>query len=471
MLVFATEFMTRPNASIEEFLEVCRKWVSGSQHFPWNEEDMPPSPALNEVLEDQRDGHLLNMAFTDSGPRRMAALQLRHADENLEWVTELAGAETEDGLLASVRVHCTAQKTGVEVPTARKPYVVRQILETLGGGNDGGLAVDDKPHLISEEDLDLVTQAMTGTLGNRLPVVYVSRSFDDRHEIHVGRLARQLSGMAHIIAEPSRRFSHRLMSRVDGANAYGKAIGIYWPDGATPERTFVGEGGPKPTERFIETRVQKALCQSQPTDLPTWMAVRALIARKRVDELRESGTENLDDWVQAFDEENTSLREQIADLETQLSDAHARTHSLQAQLQGLHAARRSDDPLSNGTETDLFPGERAEVIQNALRTALENTEEGSRQRHILEDLLPEEPTRLREEFADQLKSTLQGKMNIGSTEINELEKLGFGVTDEGKHYKAVFRNDPRYTFTMHKTASDHRGPKNLVGLINRRLFK
>jgi hypothetical protein len=454
-------------------VERRRRTIRGTAttHYPWNGDDMPPAPALNEVLEERRDGHLLNLAFTDSGPRRMAALQLRHADENLEWVTELAGAETEDGLLASVRVHCTAQKTGVEIPAARKPYVVRQLLEELGGGNDAGLVITDTPHSLLEEDLDLAARAMIGTLGNRLPVVYVSRSFDDHYKINLDRLARQLSGMAHVIAEPSRRFSHHLMSRVNGTNAYGGAIGIYWPDGATSLKTFVGEGGQKPTERFIETRVQKALCQSQPTDLPTWMAVRALIARKRVDELRESGTENLDTWMDAFDEENASLREQNEDLREQLTEALARNHNLQAQLHGLQSARGSAAPFSHAEEVDLFPGERDEIIQHAIRLTLEHTEEGSRQRHVLEDLLPGDPTNIREEFADQVKSILQDRMNIGSAEIKALEKLGFGVTDDGKHYKAVFRNDPRYTFMLHKTASDHRGPQNLVSLINRRLFK
>ncbi|OYX11331.1 MAG: hypothetical protein B7Y20_10560 [Acidovorax sp. 16-64-162] len=51
-----------------------------------------------------------------------------------------------------------------------------------------------------------------------------------------------------------------------------------------------------------------------------------------------------------------------------------------------------------------------------------------------------------------------------------LQDMGFEISEEGKHYKIVFQGDERYTFTMPKSGSDHRGGLNLAGDISRLLL-
>ena len=51
-----------------------------------------------------------------------------------------------------------------------------------------------------------------------------------------------------------------------------------------------------------------------------------------------------------------------------------------------------------------------------------------------------------------------------------LEEMGFSISDDGKHYKLVFQGDDRYTFTLAKSGSDHRGGLNAAGDIARLLF-
>lgn len=465
MLVFATEFTTAEGATASDFLNVCRKWLVGSPRYPWKEDDFLSSNEIKEIEEFEKDSFQVSTAFIDSSSARISAMQLRYTDDrNLEWVTELVGGETNGRLLASVRVHCAALQTGAEIPWARKPFIVGQILDQLGGGQDGQLTIIDKPHFLDESNLDIAEGIMKGHLGNRLPIVYLSSSTDSTTQLNVEKLANRLSGMAHIIVEPSEEFSRRLSSRVNRANVYGGAIGVYWPDGAAFEKTFVGPRGPGPTERFLEVRVQNALCQSQPTDLSTWMAVRALIASQRVATLRESGNDDINEWIDAFDEERQSL-------EAQLSEARFQVASLSAQLRGIKFSGESGGMLPIGAEEDLFPGERAEIVQSMLRDALSKVESGSRTEHVLKDLVLEGVVQRRIEFSEAIKNVLHDKKNIGSDEIAEMKHLGFSMTDDGKHYKAVFKEDPRYTFTLHKTASDHRTPMNLVSMINRKLFK
>ena len=51
-----------------------------------------------------------------------------------------------------------------------------------------------------------------------------------------------------------------------------------------------------------------------------------------------------------------------------------------------------------------------------------------------------------------------------------LTRLGFDLSEDGKHYKAVFHGDPRYMFTLPKTSSDHRAGLNIFSDIKNKLF-
>jgi len=146
MLVFATEFRTATEASAVDFLEVCRTWLIGSPLYPWKEDDLGTPEESNRLYQSERGANHVDFAIAESGGTRTSAMQHRYRDDNqLEWVTELVGREMPEGLLASVRVHCTSMVTGVEVPWARKPYIIRQLIEQLGGGIDGGLSVGEDP--------------------------------------------------------------------------------------------------------------------------------------------------------------------------------------------------------------------------------------------------------------------------------------------------------------------------------------
>lgn len=463
LLVFATEFMASSGATAEQFLDICQKWLIGGPRYPWNVDDFNKLISVNEVMEVQRDAYEISYALVDGGSR-IAALQHRYTENNYNWVTELVGGETNGSLLVSIRVHCTALITGLEIPWARKPYIIRLIIQQLGGGQDGSFTIGENPHFLKENEMEIAIACLSGRMGNRLPVVYVSSKIDGSLPLDVYTLSKWLSGMAHVVVEPSREFSYRLMPRVDCGTVYGGAIGLYWPDGTAFEKTFVGARGPESTARYLESRVQDALCQSQPTDLSTWMAVRALLASKRVRTLKESGTRDVDEWIDAFEEENNLLRDQLAEANSQIAmlSSHARASTTSIQDGGL---------ILSGREQDLFPGERLEIVQSALKEALSKTGEESRSHHVLSDLIPKESIDMRGSLSTSVRSALQNKTSIGSKEINELKGLGFEISEEGKHYKAVFRGDPRYSFSIHKTASDHRAPANLISTINRTLFK
>ena len=76
----------------------------------------------------------------------------------------------------------------------------------------------------------------------------------------------------------------------------------------------------------------------------------------------------------------------------------------------------------------------------------------------------------RQRIEEEIKSLLKTYRDMDARTRNSLARLGFDLPEDGKHYKAVFQGDGRYTFTLPKTSSDHRAGKNMASDINNTLF-
>lgn len=48
--------------------------------------------------------------------------------------------------------------------------------------------------------------------------------------------------------------------------------------------------------------------------------------------------------------------------------------------------------------------------------------------------------------------------------------MGFTISEEGKHYKLIYRNDPRFCTVIAKTGSDHREGMNIAAKIIREML-
>ena len=124
-----------------------------------------------------------------------------------------------------------------------------------------------------------------------------------------------------------------------------------------------------------------------------------------------------------------------------------------------------------GDESDLYPNEQKafliEVLQKALNEALAN----SRREHILKSIL--DANHCDVDLAkkrETLKNCLHGYKKMTASQRRTLEELGFKITEDGKHYKLVFCEDPRYGGTLSKTGSDHRGGDNTAHDIIRMIL-
>ena len=64
---------------------------------------------------------------------------------------------------------------------------------------DGDLPVTREPIFINEENVSLLCDVINGKNQYKLPVVFISRTFEDEEPVDVRRLAARLKGAAHVL--------------------------------------------------------------------------------------------------------------------------------------------------------------------------------------------------------------------------------------------------------------------------------
>lgn len=471
MIVWSTQIPVVPSKTLDDLATLCTKWITGSPHANWTPELVPVASADAIVTADHA-GQRISVARAGAGDNQYFGFRHHWRDENQrEWTTDVIGWHCGSRFLVGVHLSCQTAGVGVRVSDAKKPYIVRQILEELGGDLDGAFQVSSKPRILGEAEIDVARKILTGEARHYLPVVYVSSTWRNVPALDAAGLAHWTSGMAHVVVEPSRSFSFVLAKRVNRQNPYEGAVAIYWPaGGGTPSHFFPKRF--KDNLRFaggIAKILQKALAGRRPDSRVTWDFIRELLFRERIKQLKERGSASLDEYIKAFDEENTITRNRALELEEENVRLKMRLAAYESrpQIQG-----DGNGWLRHPKERELFPGEFTDILVRSLHRARDNSQPDGRIRDVLSAIIAaNKETGESDRIENEIRAALANCAHLGNAQRKALEDVGFSITEDGKHYKLVFRGDDRYTFAMAKTGSDWRGMKNWISDTTKRLFR
>jgi hypothetical protein len=171
-------------------------------------------------------------------------------------------------------------------------------------------------------------------------------------------------------------------------------------------------------------------------------------------------------------QENQQLRLELEQLKSQLD--HLWNTGLETNL-GHQSASVTQTTMNaivlQTSEPDLYPREKYDLLLEILNYAQSYVHENSRRAHILSDLLEQNrKSGERDAIAEELKNLLSGYTRMSSGTEKALKRLGFEISEDGKHYKAVFCGDRRYTVSLAKTGSDRRGGDNALSEIRNRFL-
>lgn len=461
MLSFSTDFPIKAVAS-QSFAHCVGSWVSKMSTGPF---DQVTIAAIVEGTIDQANAGNHNLERLHfKAEDNEETLGFRHSvrDGEVTYSTEVvyfSGRECWAGI-RNDRISDTAP---LHLRESKKPQIIKALLQSIGGGADGRLTVRDTPYILKEDDQELAVLLLNGEAGNSLPIIYISRNRQGQHLIDAIGLAKMAGGLAHVVLEPSRSFSRSIQDATFGGNAYGGAIGIYTPSGETffhhPEN-----GADYELRLQIVDQVRKVLLHRMPKRECTWRNLEVLVSRRNIEKLRQSGSTDLEAFVKEFDVENRSLAQQLEATIAELNDLKAR-QSIERRTERVNSTLPS---LLKSQ--DYFPFEGAEFIRDALSNQLSNLVEGSRRQVKVKEAIAllgdsEEASPRRE----RLKSALNKAGSLNDA-IAVLEELGLTLRSEKNHYKLIYAEDERFSFTAAKTASDHRAFKNLAGEIAKKIF-
>lgn len=461
--------VSRCKGGASDVLRIAKHALETSPFTPWETGDLA-DPPRDELLVNSLDGHTATIGKAAAEDGGVIAGTQHHwiEDGQREWNAEVVAYELNGNTLAAVRVECNLLSPGPPIPTTKKPYVVKKLIRELGGADDAGLRVVDHPHRLSESDVDLAVEIVRGNFAGRLPVVYVSVGRSRRPYIDTDELAGWLAGMAHVVVEPSRYFAFALARNTGHLNAYGGAVSIYWPQGASTQARFLPSAYPQPAamQRDVAVRVTTALTQIRQTSNCTVEYLHGVVSRRRFEALKSHGYAGIEQYVEAFDAEIHAKDEQVSSLEREVQ-------RLRAELRrNDYADQRESGILTRGKEREFYPGELKDAVLHTLSSGRNSLLEDGRRAHLVSDLLEcNSSTDTEEEYDEEIKDAFSESGDLDGDKRRALEDLGFSVESGGKHWKVVYQNDDRYTFTVSKTSSDHRAGKNMASTILKKLFK
>lgn len=468
MISYSTEFPIDDKNSVSDVLSLACDWITGSPHTKISESALDKIPIDSEIHVTVGDESVTIGAATTESFEIGGVRYTRIEDGSLEWITSIVTIKTPHQHLLSIQLSCEALTTAARLPAPRKPYVIRQVLSQLGGGMDGSIPVADKPFFLSENEADIAAKLISGIAGNRLPIVYVSANYDGTHIVNPNQLAKWVSGMAHVVVEPSRTFSVALKNLSASRNAYGGTVGVYWPESEARKSYYLDDKhcSWESIQTDIATDIRIAMSNRRQKTSCNWLHLKEVISRCRYDKLKAAGSTELNAFVEAFDSDQKAKEDRINEAEQEIARLNAELRKYSAGTQSS-----SSGLIASGEEQDLYQGEIRDIVIQALQEALRNSRDDSRRQHVINDLLRHnEATGTASAFEDEIKSIFKSYVDMDAKTRTTLTKLGFDISDDGKHYKAVFQGDGRYTFAISKTSSDHRAGKNMSSDINNKLF-
>lgn len=473
MLLFSTILKLNDTLTKDAFVRLVLQWNDTSKY----KENMVSGIDWQGEYNVKYGTANLSLEFVDAP--ELHIMEVRHekiTEDAVAWDTDFI-VNFEEGYISIILDRTYREDAPVMNGVFSTPHFITLL---IGGGylaDDGNLPVLRTPTVITDEDALLVSDVVERRREYALPVIYVSGASDGREVLDTGWLASRLKGAAHVLVEkdPKSCAECRRICRETGEE-YG-AVRIYYPSGGMPRKRFLyrsahGDGRLR-LEKVIQTIIRYWNVQRVDI-LYTWQGVNNAILNgslkqqiakcQEAESARRNAENEVDQLYEAFDEELRKMQEKLEALTKANETLMLENSILLAKLNGTTAS----PVVYHGDEEDFYLDEIKDMILGALDEALTNTEERTRRADILEDILENNRYQhLGEKRKQKIKSMFKGYKHLSNEMKQELSELGMTVTEEGKHYKLTYRDDPRYMVTIGKTPSDNRAGNNSAALINK----
>lgn len=464
MISFFTEFpVEQRDPSL--FVDAVAEWLDGSPHSKFSRYEIKEisSNSISSISNSREKIEVMN--FHSSEFSSVGFRYFTSSDE-VDWITTACFSNEGGVPWSSVRTEHFAKRLAIELPPAKKPFLLRNITHFMGNGIDGEIVVGNSPIVLNDGEEEIVSDILLGKSESHLPIIFVSHPFDERRKSDHAALAKQLACMAHVLIEPSRAFSRRLQELTASRNPYGGFLGLVLSGGQVRPIDPSDFASTDALDRYLIGMLRNALCERRALPKCSWPYIEALVARSVIEQLKENNSGDVDEYVQAFDAEIRAKDDQIRIAEGEIN-------RLRKSLSDAHTSmsKSTEVVIKFGNEQELSTNEFEEILTDCLDAGRRNILEGSRRANVIDAAMAcLKRTSNLDKRRESLKNILTGYRNMNKKTKESLESLGFAVVQKGDHPKLIYGGDARYVATIPASGSDVRGGLNSALEIGRRFF-
>lgn len=501
MLLFSTILDISGSMTKDDFIKLVIEWNRKSP-YP---ENVIPGIGWNGERSVRYGNDSLWLGIEEYRSRNIIAVRFEKRDERgAVWDTDYVMNFSLRKMAVRLERSYTEDAPGSDQRFAT-PHFISMLIDRGYLEKDCDLPVQREPRRIDEGGLGTAADVINGKARYRLPVVFVSSTVFDEDPVDADFLASRLKGVAHVLVQQSSGTNAALREATGGKAEENGAIGIYYPDGRGHQR-FAGRSV-QGRDQALSDRAARAVIQyasARMTDaLFTWQGVSNAILRDRLgssikarldaEQAKKSAEDEYAKLAGSLSEEERKIREQaLADakaesdeilesvdeelkrLEKQVAELTHTNEALAAENQGLKAkldSRGQEPVLMAGDEKEFYPGEIKDLLLAVLSDALDGIGQKTRRHDVVEDIIRNNDyLKLSKQKADRIRPVLRNYDGMSAKTMQELKRLGFVITGDGKHYKVTYHGDGRYQLAFSKTPSDSRTGKNCAQELIKLVF-
>lgn len=486
MILFSTILNISDTLTKEAFIQLVLRWNEESRY----EENIVPGIRWNGEYNVKYGTENLSLEFVYEPEREILAV--RHekvAHDAVIWDTDYVVNFRERRM--AIRLDRTYREDAMTWNGVfSTPHFITLLIEEGVLADDHDLPVLRTPVEITESmNLSLPEEKgekMGQKLPYQLPVIEVHKAADGSYPLSTEWLASRVKGAAHVVVRTNFRKTEADHQTGRREEPFG-AVYIYYPVEGISPRKFIYRSESGNRKKRLENVIGQVIryWNLQRMDmLYTWHGVnnailndslnRQIIRCQEAEDERENAESAKDHALREIDQVYETFDEDLKRMQRKLEELTAANEALTFENSSLRAKVHGSDAmplLYQGAEEELYPDEMKDIVLETLNESLKNTERLTRRADVLEDVIAHnEYEHLAEKKKQKIKTIFKGYKSMTSVLRQELLDMGFTITEEGKHYKLTYKNDPRYMITIAKTPSDTRAGSNNAARINRKML-
>lgn len=474
MLLYSTILDIKDTLTPEAFLNLVAEW---NQNNPYEENIVPEFQTWDGSRNQRYGTDSLWIDIEEYRNQNCIAVRYEKVEPNgVRWDTDYV-VNFQDQKIAIQLNRSYQPGMDLENEEFSAPLFISSLIRHQYLQDDHGLVIDKHPHELTEENLNLLEQLLHQTSEFSFPVIYVSKTRENSDPIDADQLSHKVKGLAHVFVESDVKLNSAIQTIDPNFKAYEGNICVFLPSHQT--RIFYHRGyyHGKPLLFTQELNfVYEKACEATIPEFYTWETVLNGISQARLLSQQEkkkaaeakaqSNEEELYKLIDELDAELEQAKKQIQELSNTVQ-------ALKQENQGLRAKfSQSNNPvLYFGEEQELYPDEIKEMIIDALKDKLSNTSSHTRYADVLTDIIQHNATHgVRKKRQEQIRALLKDYSTMSAKLRKQLEKFGFTITSDGKHYKLTYFSDSRYMTMLSKTGSDVREGRNAFAEIKKTML-